>query len=278
MSLRVVMIALMLLAAAALGLIAFQISGPSRNGPVTQAPPAPPAASYLVTARRLPAGTLAKPDDIASKSVPQAQLPADAILDTPANRAELKGALVHNFMDTGTPIRTADITRPHDRGFLASVLPAGTRAVAIAVDPVSGVAGLVWPGDRVDILLTQDFPASGEAKRIVTAETILTDVRIIAVDQDITQGAPVSGAAGRLAATVTLQVGNDQAEKLAVSRVLGKLSLAVRSIADEAQPIVVTPGGVSGADVSDAYSRANAVGGPRMQLIQGDKRSEVNFK
>ena len=73
-----------------------------------------------------------------------------------------------------------DVIRPRDRGFIAAVLPPGTRAAAIAVDAVSGVAGLIWPGDRVDIILTQEFPPGSEnARRIVTSETIITDVRII---------------------------------------------------------------------------------------------------
>ena len=54
----------------------------------------------------------------------------------------------------------ADVLRPRDRGFLAAVLAPGTRAVSIAVDPVSGVGGLIWPGDRVDVILTQEIPAS----------------------------------------------------------------------------------------------------------------------
>ena len=71
---------------------------------------------------------------------------------------------------------------------------------------------------------------------------MLTEVHIIAVDQDITQGPPTSGAAGRLAATITLQVSADQAEKLAVSARLGRLSLAVRPVADPNQHMPAEPG------------------------------------
>ena len=99
---------------------------------------------------------------------------------------------------------STDVTRSRERGFLSAVLCPGTRAVSIGVDQVSGVAGLIWPGDQVDVILTQEFTPADRG-RIVTSETILTDVRVIAVDQDIAQGAG-SGTAGKMAATVTFEV------------------------------------------------------------------------
>ena len=289
MSLRVVVVALLLLTAAALGVIAFQVSNPPRlAGLQAEAPPSPSAlVAYLVTARSLPSGTLARPEDFTVRTVPSGQLPPGAVIDTPDTRTDLRGSLVRRFLETGTPLRATDLTRPRDRGFLAAVLAPGTRAVSIGVDPVSGVAGLIWPGDRVDVILTQEFPAtSPETKRIVTGETILTDTRVIAVDQDLTQGPPMSGNAGKLAATITLEVSGDQGEKLAVSARLGRLSLAARSLSDPGHPIVIVPGGVSGADVSEASSRANGPVGPpagppvgaKVQVIQGEHRSEVHFK
>ena len=280
MSLRVVMIALLLLVASALGVIAYQIAVPRTTAPppkAAEAPPAPkPTVSYLAAARPLSPGTLMRTEDFAVRTVPDDQVPQDAILDSSNARIEVRGGLVRRVIATGAPLRAADVTRSRERGFLSAVLSPGTRAVSIGVDQVSGVAGLIWPGDQVDVILTQEF-APVDKGRIVTSETILTDVRVIAVDQDIAQGAASSGTAGKLAATVTLEVSSDQAEKLAVSGRLGRLSLAVRSIADPNQPITVT-GGVSGADVSDAFAKANGTAGPKIQVIEGDHRSEVRFK
>ena len=278
MSLRVVMIAFLLLMAVALGLIAFQVGGPARPPPKAEAPPVP-MSSYLITAHSLPPGTLARPEDFTVRTVPTDQLPPDVVIDSPLNRMEMRGALVRRFLEAGATLNPTDVTRPRDRGFLAAVLTPGTRAVSIGVDPISGVAGLIWPGDRVDVILTQDFPTTGtDSRRIVTSETILTNVRIIAVDQDIAQGAPVTGGAGKLAATVTLEVADDQAEKLTLSQRLGRLSLAVRSVPDPDRPITIAPGGVSGADVSDAFAKATGVTGPKVRIIEGDHRGEVNFK
>jgi len=279
MSLRVVMTILLLLTAAALGMIALNLGG-GPHGPAPQAEaPAIPMVSYLVTAHSLPPGTLARPEDFTVKTVPPDQVPPDAVIDSPMTRLEMRGALVRRFLEAGTTLNATDVTRPRDRGYLAAVLSPGTRAASIGVDPVSGVAGLIWPGDRVDVILTQEFAATtADTKRIVTSETILTNVRIIAVDQDIAQGAPSTGSAGKLAATITLEVANDQAEKLALAQRLGRLSLAVRSVPDPERPIAVLPGGVSGADVSDAFAKATGVSGPKVEVIQGDKRDEVRFK
>ena len=92
----------------------------------------------------------------------------------------------------------ADVLAPRDRGFIANVLREGYRAVAVGVDPVSGVAGLIWPGDHVDILLTQELEGAPVARKNL-GETVLTDVRVIAIDQDMVQSAPANNAvAGRI--------------------------------------------------------------------------------
>ena len=76
-------------------------------------------------------------------------------MDTPAARTELFGAMVRRNLATGDVVLSADALNPGDRGFLAAVLGPGMRAVTVGVDAVSGLAGLIWPGDRVDLILTQ---------------------------------------------------------------------------------------------------------------------------
>jgi pilus assembly protein CpaB len=119
--------------------------------------------------------------------------------------------------------------------------------VAVGVDAVAGTAGLIWPGDRVDVILTQslDDKDASPGHRI-SGETVLHDVRVIAVDQDLTQGAtpgsvPGGGAPNQRATsrTVTLEVSPSGAERVAVATRLGKLSLSV--IAAEVAPESDTP-------------------------------------
>jgi pilus assembly protein CpaB len=287
-AIRLVVVALMLTVATVLGLIAYQVAQPPRvvMAPAPTEPPPPPAATvgYLVAAHARPAGTLARDEDFMVKTVPPGQEPDAALPDTADVRAGLRGALIRRYIDAAAPVTEADVLRPRDRGFLAAVLEPGTRAVSVGVDPVSGVAGLIWPGDRVDVILTQELDASlvPLAKRILS-ETALSDVRVIAVDQEIVQGASTSaGVAGHLARTVTLQVMPDQAEKLAVAQRLGHLALAIRAASDSPSVAggasgVGGVGTVFGGDVSPALAHTPAPLGVRMQLIQGGNREEVNF-
>jgi pilus assembly protein CpaB len=277
---RLVFVGLMLVTALALGLIAYQVARPPPTATTaTKAPGPPPTLSYLVAAHPLPPGTLERDSDLTVKTVPREQLPAGAIVDSPEGRAQLTGALVQHYVETGTPIRLEDVLRPRDRGFLAAVLAPGTRAVSIAVDPVSGVGGLIWPGDRVDVILTQEIPTAGTSAKRVVGETVLSDVRVVAVDQDIVQGAsPTAGISGRLASTVTVQATEDQAERLTVAGRLGRLSLAIRAVGSSpsrgggAMPMV------TGEDVSPALMQAGGVAGSRVEVIQGDQHSEVTFR
>ena len=161
--------------------------------------------------------------------MPSDSVPTGAILDTPDARIGLRGSLVRKFLDTGSPVTSQDILRPRDRGFLASVLAPDSRAISIKVDAESGVSGLIWPGDYVDVVLTQVIDKADLAHGTLS-ETVLHNVRIIAIDQEIVQGGPANNAtAGKVARTVSLQLAPEQVKKITVAEQLGKLSLAVRS-------------------------------------------------
>src|SRR5512140_483970 len=163
MSLRMMVAGLMVLTAIGLGMIAFQLYQPPQQVVVQQqqqpAPPPPPRAKYLVASRALPAGTLARDEDFRAVDMEPGKLPDGTLQDTPEVRADLRGALVRNYIDARQPITPEAVLRPRDRGFLAAVLAPGTRATSIPVDVVTGVSGLIWPGDRVDVMLLQEFGA-----------------------------------------------------------------------------------------------------------------------
>jgi pilus assembly protein CpaB len=288
MSLRLLVVAMLLTTAAALGMIAYRAAQPPVTitvpraealAPATPAVAPPVMAEYLVAARALPAGSLARDDDFKLKSVPPRDVPGDAILAGPEVLAGIRGALIRKYLDANATITIADILRPRDRGFLAAVLAPGSRAVSVGVDAISGVAGLIWPGDRVDVILTQEMDqASAPLAHRVMSETVLTDARVIAVDQEIVQGASgTNGVAGKVARTVTLQVTQDQAARLTVAQRLGHIALAIRAIVD-ATDEQVTRKTVFGSDVSPALSSAGAVPGSNVQVIQGDKVTSVTFQ
>ena len=279
MALRIFLIGLVLSAAVVLGVVIYQspFSLASRTPPAPTAPPPPLTINYLVAARPLPAGTLVRDSDIALKSVQPSRLPPHAITDSPTARSELRGALVPRYLDAGAAVTLEDVLRPRDRGFLATVLPPGARAVSVAVDAVTGVAGLIWPGDRVDVLLTQQVEGNAAASgHQVVSRTVLTDIRVIAVDQEIVQGATGDvHSAGHVARTVTLEVSPEEAERLTVGQRIGVLSLAIRPLKDLAPP---RDEPVFGADVSPELVHSAAPAAPGMQIIQGDQRSMVRFQ
>lgn len=283
MSLRIILIPLAVLTALALALLAFQMTSSAPPAPTEQAPPPPLQVSVLVAARQLSPGMLVRDEDFIAKSMPQRDLAAGALTDTPELRSEIRGALVRRFLEPGAMLSRTDLLRARDRGFLAAVLESGTRAVSIAVDAVSGVSGLIWPGDRVDVILTQQLDSQNVpiAKRVF-GETVLTNVRVIAVDQQITEGgvaATGTEGVGKVARTVTLQVAADQAERVAVAGRLGHLVLAVRAIDSAAPSDTTVPSPpVFGADVSPELSASGKRTGQHLQLIQGGQREDFTFQ
>lgn len=228
MILRVVFFALM-----AVGLIGFgAVAWIATRPPPSKA--AAMAAEHKITAvtakHAIRAGSLLKPDDMEVKEVVASDLPSDAVPTSEDARRSLSGAMVRRALGTGEVIRTSDVIRPNEHGFLAAVLAPGMRAVTVAVDAVAGSAGLIEPGDRVDLILTQTMAGQNEPiGRRVAAETVLSDARVIAINHQIVQGADAAPAANGQARTVTLEVTQDQAERVSVATSLGKLSLSVRS-------------------------------------------------
>lgn len=281
MSLRLIVSILMILTGVGLAMIAYQLVVPPKPAVMAssfEGPIAPLQVGYIVAAHPLPAGTLIRDEDFALKNAQPGKLPDNAIADLPESRAMLRGALVRDYLDNGQMITLRDILRPRDRGFLAAVLQPGTRAVSVGVDAVTGVSGLIWPGDRVDVILTQEMDHNtAPLARRVLSETVLSNVRVIAIDQDIVRDvAPGSPSVGKVARTVTLQVANDQAERITVAQQLGHISLAVRAIDGAAkQP---DPSTLFSGDVSPALSKEAEPAGAKVQLIEGDKRSEVTFQ
>jgi pilus assembly protein CpaB len=264
-TLRLSIIMVFLLATAALGLIAYNMNLSKAEVPVVQvtANASAPLTRYLVAARPLKAGTLTRDEDF--RSDPLDSVPSGAIRDTTDDRKRLLGSLVRKNLDTGSPITSENVLLRGDRGFLASVLEPGTRAISIKVDAESGVSGLIKPGDYVDVVLTQ-VAANADVARRALSETLLQNVRIIAIDQEIVQGGGASNAtAAKVAQTVSLQVAPEQVKRIAVAKNLGSLSLAMRSaveLRDTADSRTI-----SSCDVSPEIARQNALAGQSAAVV-----------
>ncbi|WP_333672918.1 Flp pilus assembly protein CpaB [Elioraea tepidiphila] len=290
MAVRIILIGLIVLAAAGLSLLGMQALLPAQpartvvSETVPNQPPPPLLVRTLVAARPIPAGSLLRAEDLGVREVPTGEAGGGVLRDTPETRAELAGALVRRYLEPGERIAIEDVLRPRDRGFLAAVLRPNMRAITVGVDAVTGTAGLIWPGDRVDLLLTQSLDERvTQLSRRVVGETVLNDVRVIAVDQQLTQGAAGANASpeGRVARTVTLEVTPEEAERVAVAGQLGRLSLTIRAMDGDSESGERARRSVFGGDVSPALSESDRIERPvgaRMRIIQGDDRQEVIFR
>jgi pilus assembly protein CpaB len=202
--------------------------------------PAGPAAvttqKVQVSTADLPQGLLLREEDLNWKAVPVADVPPNAIVFGVQNAPQLKGALLRHPVAAGTVLVAEDVILPNAPGFLAATLKPEMRAVSVAVDDVSGNAGLIQPGDYVDLLLTQQMDRRTDSPDMaVSSETVVEHVRVLAVGSEISR--PKNGTNGDTpdsmsrARTVTLEVTPRMGEVVAVAAHLGSLSLALRSFA-----------------------------------------------
>jgi pilus assembly protein CpaB len=222
-----------ILAVLVVALIAVSIFGLSilNQSHQQQAVAPPQTQQVLVAAALLPGGTLLQPTDIVSAPVAAGSIPAGAAIDTPDARSAMVGSMVRTSISQGAPILESQIIHPGDHGFLAAVLAPGMRAVTIGVDAVSSADGLIWPGDNVDVLLTQTLN-NAPVDKSIAAEVVLSNIRVIATGSELVKsGAVTSGNASTEAPaqTVTLEVTPDQASRCLVASNLGHLSLIVHS-------------------------------------------------
>ncbi len=238
-----------LLVFAGIGLSVFWLSqmagtpNEAKQEPQRQAPEARRDA-VLEAVHPLPAGTLIRPADFRWHEIDPGEARPGAILRRETSETEYLGAIARRDFGVGEPLTAADLVKTTDRRFLSAVLKPGTRAVTIAVDAPQGSSGMILPGDRVDVVLTQNLGgAAGDLSRKTVAETVLRNVRVIAVDQRLNLAQPKPAPADaappekdaapkepRMPRTVTLELDVAQAEKLFVAAQLGGLQLPVRSL------------------------------------------------
>lgn len=224
---------LLVVALAAAGGTAFAVKGmiaapaPRAAAPAEAAPL--PAVRVLAARRDLATGTFLKAADLEWQAWPEAGLSDGYVREAPEAMAAFEGAVVRARLYKGEPITRLRVIHPGDKGFLAAVLDPGKRAVAVPIDGATGVGGFVLPGDEVDVILTitREQAADGETEKRHFAETLLTEVRVLAVDQS----ADNPGGQPKLAKTATLEVTPKGAERLALGLSLGELGLSLRSLA-----------------------------------------------
>jgi len=219
----------------------------------------------LVATKALPVGTIIDPESFRFQPWPKELMKNAYYVKGAADPASLAGTVVRYQVTAGQPLTQGALVKPGDRGFLAAALGPGMRAITVPVSAQSSVAGFVFPGDRVDLMLTQNVAGGGDGDPLKATETIVSNLRVLATDQRTDHTADENGNTKVVTySTVTLEVTPKIAEKVQVAQSIGTLSLALRSIADNTQELEeqIASGEVSvpkGANAKDEKSMMLAI-------------------
>jgi pilus assembly protein CpaB len=202
------------------------------SAPKAEAAQAPKGPKVLVAQRALPVGTIITADSVAFQEWPKDMVQDAYFIDGEADMNKLLGTVVRYPITAGQPVTQGGLVAPGDRGFLAAALGAGMRAVTVPVSAKTGVGGFVFPGDHVDLMLTQTVPSTDTGQPLKATETFLRNVRVLATDQSTETTVEEGKTVVRAFRTVTLEVTPKIAEKIEVAQTIGTLSLSLRSLAD----------------------------------------------
>ena len=213
------------------GIAAYLASGsdkPAPAAPVAQLP----TVDILVAKSDIGLGQSVKSEDLQWQTWPAATASSNFI--SRAARAdavkEITGSIARAPFIAGEPIREQKLVKADGSGFMAAILPSGFRAISTEISPETGAGGFILPNDRVDVILSKrEKNPDGDGPDVSTSEIILTNVRVLAIDQAPKEKEGTNAMVGK---TVTLELKPEQAETLARARQSGTLTLALRSIAD----------------------------------------------
>jgi len=235
-----------------------------RQAPAEAAPIAVPmpAKSVLIARSPIQRGQLLKPDDLAWETWPEGGIDKNYVLIGTKTPESYSGWVARQPISAGEPLAEAKIIAPGNRGFLAAVLRPGKRAVTVPVSTTSGIAGFVFPGDQIDLIVTysvQEAPRPGSQPGPMIdhkiSETVLRDIRVIAIDQKLDAKA---GEANANLKTATLEVTPKESEIIALASDMGKLSLSLRSLVpgpgELKQEITDLPADAQSSPLSETYT------------------------
>lgn len=257
-----------------------------RGGQAVVEAPKPAVTKVVVAAHDLPAGQFLKPQDLQWQPWPDAALSPSYMLEGTRNLEDLVGSVVRAGIGTGEPVTDERLIKKGDRGFLSAVMLPATRAVTVQLQQNAGLGGLVLPGDHVDVILTATLPGNGQNQpEHHASETVLEDIRVIAIDQKMNDMSNESV----MARSATLEVTPKQAEVLALVTDMGKLSLTLRSLASgdekpmttdaKGQPIkpsVTWDSEATNLGLSPRQAPAMNSDG-KVDLVRGGKTSSIEF-
>ncbi len=227
----------------------------------------------LVATKALPVGTILDPSSFKFQPWPK-ELVENAyyIKKDGFDPKSLQGTVVRSVITAGQPLTQGALVKPGDRGFLAAALTPGMRAVTFPIRNENSVAGFVFPGDHVDLMLSQTVTGGGDGPPLKVAETIMKNLRVLATDQRTTTDVDDQGkTVVRNISMVTIEATPAIAEKISVARTLGDLSLVLRPLADSASELdeAIADGSVKVPDSKDPAAEKAMLAEADSQPIAG---------
>lgn len=212
------------------GYQAFQFVRNSEEVAIAPPPPAPVVhAQVLVAAKDIPQGGKITDRDFAWVEWPKNAVPNGALTKQTHNieNPEVLGSIAKSAIYSGEPIRGERLIRT-DKGYMATILPKGKRAIAVKVEQETSAGGFILPGDKVDLILTQRVDGVG-----VTSETILENIRVLAIDSTTAGEQDTKNLSPKRTATLELTL--FQSEVVVQAQQVGSIALALRSAEDSAE-------------------------------------------
>jgi pilus assembly protein CpaB len=224
-------IVVLTIAVGAGGVAAYLASGSDKQAP-TEPVAQLQTVDVLVAKTDIGLGQSVTADDVQWQTWPASTASNNFIKrnERPEATKDVVGSIARAPFIAGEPIREPKLVKANGSGFMAAILPTGMRAVSTEISPETGAGGFILPNDRVDVLLSKrDKNPDKGSPDIINAEIILSNVRVLAIDQAPKEKDGQNAVVGK---TVTLELKPEQAETLARARQSGTLTLALRSIAD----------------------------------------------
>lgn len=215
------------------GGLAAILAGKSRAPtPVVSQAPVPETVDVLVARSDVQAGRVLQPGDLEWKPWPVHYAPDSFIKRNqhPNATEQMVGYVAKSAIFALEPIREAKLMKGNGAGYMAGLLPVGMRAVSTEITPEAGAGGFILPNDRVDVILTR-AEKDERGRESYRSQTVLADVRVLAIDQNADGKTDKRTAIGKIA---TLELSPSDAERLALARRLGTLSLTLRGLAETA--------------------------------------------
>src|SRR3569832_1002861 len=183
------------------------------------APVVPVGPKVLVARKALPVGTIIDAESFTYQPWPKELMQAAYYVEgsPDSDTKTLLGTVVRFPITAGQPVTRGSLVGPKDRGFLAAALGAGMRAITVPVNASTGVAGFVFPGDHVDLVLTQTVQGGGDGPPLKAAETIVRNLRVLATEQRVDSKDADGKTEVKTFSNVTLEVPPRIAEKISVA-------------------------------------------------------------